>query len=435
MHCKDNKKLRGKGHRAWGNPNKNVNLNLNPIIMKNLFILLFAIITVAAYAQEPEQGVYKEYKAGFYQNEIRPDALGETELSPRKYFAASLSADEYPTNPDDYTTYWHFPPHSQGATGTCWCFATISFLESEVYRTTKQQIRLSEMYIVYWEYVERARAFVENRGDIYFAQGSEASGVLRMMKKYGIVDEEDYSGLPEGKKYHNHGIMFEEMNNYLESVKKNNAWNTVMVVSTIRSILDKHMGEPPMRVMWDDDQYTPVSFMKKVLEINPDDYFSFMSTMSQTYNQQGELVEPDNWWHCDDYYNVSIDDFLLVIDDALDSAYTVCICGDISEPGFDAYAEVGIIPDFDIPSEYINESSREMRLNNKTTTDDHCIHIIGMQDVDGERWYMIKDSGAGGFDGPNKGYRFMHEDYIRLKMMNIMVYKYAGRQVLDKIIK
>ncbi len=403
--------------------------------MKKLFIFIFAITSIAAYAQEPA-AFYKVYEPGFYHKEILRESGYYDEVIPiREYFSAVLDADKYPTNPDEYTKYWHSPPHSQGATGTCWCFATISFLESEVYRTTGQEIKLSEMYIVYWEYVERARAFVENRGDIYFAQGSEATGVLRMMKKYGIVPEEDYPGLPEGKKYHNHSIMFEEMNNYLESVKKNNAWNTVMVVSTIRSILDKHMGEPPMRIIWDGDQYTPVSYMKKVLEINPDDYFSFMSTMSKTYNQQGELVEPDNWWHCDDYYNVSIDDFLLVINDALDSAYTVCICGDISEPGFNAYAEVGIIPDFDIPSEYINEASREMRLNNRTTTDDHCIHIVGMQDVDEERWYIIKDSGAGGFDGPNKGYRFMHEDYIRLKMMNIMVYKYAGRQVLDRIIK
>ncbi len=124
-----------------------------------------------------------------------------------------------------------------------------------------------------------------------------------------------------------------------------------------------------------------------------------------------------------------------MIDDALDSAYTVCICGDVSEPGYDRWTEVGIVPDFDIPSSYINEASREMRLTNGTTTDDHCIHIVGMQDLEGERWYIIKDSGSGGFDGPNKGYRFMHEDYIRLKMMNIMVYKYAGKRVLDEIIK
>jgi bleomycin hydrolase len=76
-----------------------------------------------------------------------------------------------------------------------------------------------------------------------------------------------------------------------------------------------------------------------------------------------------------------------------------------------------------------------MRLQNKTTTDDHCIHLVGFRDVEGERWYLVKDSGAGGFDGPNKGYRFYHEDYVKLKMMNVMVYKYAADRVLDGIIK
>ena len=229
--------------------------------------------------------------------------------------------------------------------------------------------------------------------------------------------------------------MVREMTDYLNGIKESNAWNTVMIVSTVREILNSYMGDPPQRFSYENKEYSPLSFMNKVLPIIPDDYFSFMSTMSMTYNQKGELIEPDNWWHCDDYYNVKISDFMMVIDDALDSSYTVCICGDISEPAFDSWAEVGIVPDFDIPSEYIDESAREMRLRNYTTTDDHCMHIVGVHDADGQRWYMVKDSGAGGFNGPNKGYRFIHEDYIKLKMMNIMVHKEAGRRVLDNIIK
>ncbi len=403
--------------------------------MKKLFSLILSAAVLASFAQNTVKGTYKNHEPGFYENEIKADISPQKEHSPHLYFAADLSEITYPTDPEEYAQYWHFPPLSQGSTGTCWCFATISFLESEIYRISGQEIKLSEMYIVYWEYVERARAFVEKRGDIYFAQGSEATSVPRIMKKYGIVPAESYPGLPKGKKFHNHSRMVKEMSDYLNSIKENNAWNTVMVVSTIRDILDKYMGVPPQEVYFNDEYFTPKTFISRVLHIRTDDYFSFMSTMSETYNEKAELKEPDNWWHCDDYYNVGIDDFMLVIDAALDSSYTVCICGDVSEPGYDKWVEVGMIPDFDIPSEYINESAREMRLKNATTTDDHCIHIVGVLEDDGERWYMIKDSGAGGFDGPNKGYRFLHEDYVRLKMMNIMVYKEAGRPVLDKIIK
>ncbi|MGM0650972.1 MAG: C1 family peptidase, partial [Bacteroidota bacterium] len=143
----------------------------------------------------------------------------------------------------------------------------------------------------------------------------------------------------------------------------------------------------------------------------------------------------DNWWHSDDYYNVSLDDFYGLCEDAITHGFTICICGDVSEPGYDKKTEVAIIPEFDIPADHINASSRELRLYNEATTDDHCIQIVGYQEFNDEMWFLVKDSGAGGFDGENKGYRFYHEDYIRLKMMNIMLHKDAAREVLDKIIK
>jgi len=403
--------------------------------MKNVFFLIFSMIIISVSGQNTVNGTFKEHKPGFYEKEIQAELIQKKEVEARKFFVADLSGMDFPTNPDNYSQYWHTPALSQGKTGTCWCFATISFMESEVKRISNKEIKLSEMYIVYWEYVERARAYVENRGDIYFAQGAEAVSVTRNMKKYGIVPVEEYTGLLNGQKYHDHSRMVREMNDYLKSVKASNSWNTVMVVSTIREILNNYMGTPPQQFEYKGKTYTPLSFLNRELGIITDDYFSFMSSMSETFDQKAELIEPDNWWHYDDYYNVRIADFMTVIDDALDSSYTICICGDISEPGYDSWEEVGIVPSFDIPSDYINESSREMRLKNGTTTDDHCIHIIGFQDIDDIRWYMIKDSGAGGFNGPNKGYRFMHEDYVRLKMMNIMVYKEAGRRVLDNIIK
>jgi bleomycin hydrolase len=117
------------------------------------------------------------------------------------------------------------------------------------------------------------------------------------------------------------------------------------------------------------------------------------------------------------------------------SGYTISLCGDVSEPGHDKFTEVAIVPSFDIPAEYINEDSRQMRLSNGTTTDDHCIHVVGYKKSGDDYWYLIKDSGSGAFDGRNKGYRFYHEDYIKLKMMNYMIHVDAARPVLDNIIK
>jgi len=153
------------------------------------------------------------------------------------------------------------------------------------------------------------------------------------------------------------------------------------------------------------------------------------------YNQKGEMKHPDNWWHNQDYYNVNLTDFISIMKTSLKEGKTFGFCGDVSEPGYDKYAEVGIIPTFDIPPGYINEDSREFRVNNKSTTDDHCLHVIGYTEKDGATWFLIKDSSSSGFDGPNKGYRFIHEDYARLKVLTVMMHKYAAKDVLDKIIK
>lgn len=376
---------------------------------------------------------FEEKLPGFYETVILPALHLKSKTSNFTYLSMEFT-DSYPTQIADYESLWHVIPKSQGNTGTCWCFAATSFLESEIFRQQAKKIDLSEMYFVYWEYVDRAVDFVKTRGQTYFEQGSEANALKRLIPKYGCVPESAYRGKPEYSEFHAHGEMLAEMKTYLAGIKASGVWNESMVELGIRSILDAYMGEVPARFMYDNQLFTPLEFYDYT-ELDVFKMFSFMSTMSAPYGQKAELVEPDNWWHSDDYYNVELHDYYQIVENSIKNGYSICICGDVSEPGYNSKNEVAIIPDFDIPSKYINASSRELRLYNQSTTDDHCIHIVGYKDVGDETWFLIKDSGAGGFDGKNKGYRFFHEDYIRLKMMNIMLYKDAAKLVLDKIIK
>jgi len=110
----------------------------------------------------------------------------------------------------------------------------------------------------------------------------------------------------------------------------------------------------------------------------------------------------------------------------------MAIGGDVSEPGYDSHKEVGIVPTFDIPSAYIDENARQFRFSNETTTDDHGIHLIGYTELDGKDWYLIKDSGSGSRNGPNKGFYFYHEDYVKLKIMSFLVHKDMAGDVLKK---
>lgn len=409
---------------------------------KTILSLVLSVLSLTLISQEKQQKnkvLYKDVRNGFYQDSILSSIKSfqsqSEDTEPKKYISVDFSGMNFPVDTAEYTSSWHNHPVSQGRTGTCWSFASTSFVESEVYRLTGNKVKLSEIYFVYWEYVERAKYYVKNRSQMSFGEGSEANAVPKLMKKYGAVPAAAYTGKLFGQKVHDHEALFSELDSYLKKVKENNDWNEGRVVETIMDILNHYLGEPPVKFKEGGIEYTAMEYVTEVLKINPGDYYSFMSTKSQTYNQRGLLDEPDNWWQSDEYYNIRLDDFLGLARDALSDGYTICVCGDVSEPGYDKYTKAGIIPTFDIPADYINEDSREYRLNNQITYDDHCLHITGYRVNEGKNWFMIKDSGSGGFDAAPRGYRFINEDYFRLKIITLMLHKSAGKKVLDRIIK
>ena len=410
--------------------------------MKQAFILiLFVILSLSsvqliAQKEKKDKGYFEEYTNPFYDEIlVGIKEFEKQEAKPRKQFKEDLSGYNLPKSTDEFVSYWHNPPVSQGNTGTCWSFSTTSFLESEIYRIHKKEVKLSEMFTVYWEYVEKAEGFINSRGESLFAQGSEANAVTRIFSEYGCVPLSVYSGMLPGQKYHGHTAMFNEMNDYLKSVKAASAWNEAEIISTIKSILNYHMGEPAESFMVEGKEYTPKTYLKDYLKINSDDYVDVVSYMQQPYFEQVEYEVADNWWHDKSYYNVPLDLFMKVFNSAVLNGYTVCIGGDVSEPGRSNEKDVFVVPSFDIPSEYIDENARQMRFSNGTTTDDHGIHVVGYKKDGDKYWYIIKDSGSGARNGNNVGYFFFHEDYVKLKIMDFMVHKDAAGEILKNFNK
>jgi bleomycin hydrolase len=391
--------------------------------------------------QNKDKAIFRVMQPGFFQNSIMKDDRELKEKivppKPRKNFAVDLSAASLPNKVDLYKTQqWRNPPVSQGNTSTCWCFSTTSFLESEIYRINKLQVKLSEMYTVYWEFVEKAARYIHERGNSAFDEGSEANAVTRIWKKYGIVPEDDYSGLTDGRKYHNHDAMLTELKGYLESLKKNSAWDDEAAMATVKSIMNHYMGVPPSEVTVNGKKVTPLQYLKEIIKINPDDYIDILSYTQQPFYKQVEYEVGDNWWHSSDYYNVPLDVFMSALKNAVREGYTLAIGGDVSEPGFDRTTQCAVVPDFDIPSAYINDDARQFRFSNQTTTDDHGLHLIGYLEKDGKDWYLVKDSGSGSRnnnpDAKEFGYYFFSEDYVKLKMMDFMVHKDAVKDILAK---
>lgn len=415
--------------------------------MKKFLLPVACLLVTGVLAQnnpKKDKGKFVEYAPGFYENSIlkgieaQDEQKKETPKKP-KSFKVDLSTVDAPKSAEEFTGFWKNEPISQGNTGTCWSFSTTSYFEAEVYRLTKQQIKLSEMHTAYWEYVEKATRFVKERGNSLFDEGSEANAVTKIYKKYGVVPLEQYTAMLSGQSYHNHSVMVEEMKNYLKSVKENNAWNEAEVVATIKSIMNHYMGEPPKMVLHNGKQFTPQAFLTDVLKLKMDDYVDVTSIMGKPYWTQVEYEVPDNWWHNADYYNVPLEDYMKILKSAIRSGYSLSIGGDVSESGFVSQSNVAVIPTYDIPSEYIDENARWFRFANGTTTDDHGMHLIGYKEKDGKDWYLIKDSGAGsrncGKDSKNFGYYFFHEDYVKLKMMDFMVHKDAFKDYIGKFKK
>ena len=401
-------------------------------VLTILTILWFPASIVAQ--DQKEKGVFVEEKDGYYKNEILKsiDEFNNPEKEKKKLFRLDFSGMDLPKSKDEFTSYWFNDPVSQGRTGTCWCFSTTSYFESEIYRTQNKKVKLSEMYTVYWEYVEKAKRFIHERGNSAFEEGSEANAVPRIWKIYGVVPIEAYTGLLPGQNFHDHVAMHKEMKSYLENVKTTSAWDEEESVTVIKSILNHYMGEPPAEFYFEGKKYSPKEFLNNYIQIKPDDYVDILSYMQKPYYEQVEYEVEDNWWHSDVYYNVPLNVYMDALKNAIRNGYTMAIGGDVSEAGYDSWNKVGVIPTFDIPSEYIDESARQFRFSNATTTDDHGIHLVGYMEKDGKDWYLIKDSGAGSRNTGDQGFYFYHEDYVKLKIMDFMIHKDAVENVLKK---
>ncbi len=419
------------------------------MIQRGLFITIcfigFILVSAAAAAevQRKDHAIYidkvlnaREKQEESDRDKARAEAKGEEykpeEKKSEKKLLMDFSTIQRPRSIEEFKYAWHFPPIRQWWSSTCWSFSTTSFLESEIKRQTGQEIKLSELYTVYWEYVEKVREYVRTKGESLVDEGSEGRAVLNRWKQYGIVRESDYTGLIGDAKVIDHDALIKELQSYLNYMKENKLWDEATAIGHTRLILDRYMGRPPEIIVVDGRQMSPKDFLKDVLKINIDDYVEFMSTLSAPFWTEAEYKVPDNWWHGKEYINVPLDDWYGCLHDAVIAGFTVAIGGDVSEPGYEGTQDIGIIPTFDCPPGYIDQDSREYRFWTKITEDDHGIQIVGFKKLGNHDWYLVKDSSRSGQEGI-PGYFFYRDDYVRMKMLTFMVHRDAAKALLAKV--
>jgi len=317
---------------------------------------------------------------------------------------------------------------NQANTGTCWSFATSSFIESEVMRKKKGQHDLSEMYVVRNIYKDKARNYLLRQGKANFSQGSLSHDLINIVSKGGLVPEQVYSGLLEGEKAHNHSEMEAGMKGFLDGVLKSKRLSKKWP-QALNAILDIYMGAAPESFTYHGKEYTAESFAN-FLDVNAEDYISLTSFTHHPFNTSFVLEIPDNYSN-GSFYNVPIQELIATIDRALEKGYTVAWDGDVSEKGFNAKKGIAVLPSkpgrkdlFEKPGEEmkVTQENRQENFESFSTTDDHLMHLIGTaKDQKGNEYYIIKNSW--GSISPYKGYLYMSKSYAAMKTVAIMVHK------------
>lgn len=355
------------------------------------------------------------------------------------------------------------PVLSQGITGTCWSFSALSFFESEMIRMGNENPPiLSQMYVVRKSYEGKAEKYIRMDGKINFAQGGAFHDIPWVFRNFGIVPNEVYNGLNYGLEKHNHQELYKGLSGYMKGILKyvDNKGNRPLSSSWkagFSGILDAYLGEDPTTFTFNGKKYTPKSYAEET-GLNMDDYVSLTSFSHFDDYKECMIAIQDNWaWG--NSYNVTLEDLQKAAEYALENGYTVAWGADVSEKGFNFRKGLAIVPEDEstidvngkdnenfsdagadkksnafltpVKEQEITPELRQEQYDNKTTTDDHGMHITGLyKEKNGTKFFLVKNSwGTGNLP---EGYLYVSESYFKLKTINIYLHKDALPEDLKK---
>lgn len=354
-----------------------------------------------------------------------------------------------------FTKVYHLdatPVQSQGKTGTCWSFSGLSFFESELMRKgNKTPDVLSEMFVVRKSYENKADKFIRMDGKINFSEGGAFHDIPWVIKNYGIVPYDVYNGL-NGNDSYDHAEFFEVLNGSVQGLLKYMSSSSNGISGNwkpaVNGILDAYVGKDIKEFEWKGKKYTPQSYASSI-GLNMDEYVSLTSFTNHAPYSKCQLAIPDNY-NWGDSYNVGLDDLMAAVENALSAGYTVAWGADVSEKGFSFKNGIALVPEdpstismagkdnknyndagadrnsnaFLTPTKEVTVTAelRQTGYDNKTTTDDHGMHIVGLyKDQNGTKYLLVKNSW--GTNNYPKGYLYVSEAYFRYKTINIYLNK------------
>lgn len=345
------------------------------------------------------------------------------------------------------------PIENQNRAGTCWSYSGLGHIESELLRMGKGEHNLSEMFVVSHTYRDKGEKYVRTHGVSPYSQGGSFYDVLYVIKNYGIVPEAAMKGLEYGEPGHAHGELEAITGAYVKAVTSNkNGKLSPVWKKGFHATIDAYLGELPENFTHNGKQYTPKSYAAE-LGINPDDYISLTSFTHHPFYSSFALEIQDNWRWAESF-NLPLNEFMQVFDNAISTGYTIAWATDVSEKGFTRNG-IAVAADIEAMETSGSDQARWVGLSNKEkeerisqmlespckeltitqelrqkgydnyqTTDDHGMQIYGIaKDQNGTKYYMVKNSW--GTDNKYKGTWYASEAFVAYKTMSIVIHKDA----------
>ncbi|WP_142684975.1 C1 family peptidase [Chitinophaga polysaccharea] len=322
------------------------------------------------------------------------------------------------------------PVIDQNASGTCWSFSTTSFLESEIIRLKGEKIDLSEMYFVRCAYLLKARNYILRQGTARFTEGGLNHDPLITAAAFGMLPQQEYTGLKEGKTRHNHFKMFNELDTAVKRYanpanKAGTGWK-----KEIPEILDRFLGKVPEQFQYNGQTYTSQSFLAYT-RLNPGDYLTITSFSDAPFYKLFQLSIPANWAN-ERFYNLPLDEFMENIDHAVDAGFSLALDLDATEPTFAPDQGIAVLPEkqedntlilTDIrPEKKVTQQMRQDAFESFETTDDHLMHIVGKaKDQHGNIYYKTKNSWGTG--SSRQGFVYLSVPYMKMKGISVLLHK------------
>ena len=369
----------------------------------------------------------------------------------------SAVAQEVKQDKPEFTVVKQAPVTSvknQYRSGTCWCYSALSFVESEIIRQKGIEVDLSEMFVVNHAYFDRAVKYIRLDGKLGFSAGSSFGDVFEVIKSYGIVPQDVYSGMNYGTELPVQGELDAVLEGFVKALVTNpNRKLTPAWKPAFQGILDAYLGEIPATFKAEEKAFNPLTY-RDYLGINTDDYVNLTSFTHHPFYEPFIIEVCDNWrWGS--AYNLPIEELMEVMYNAVENGYTIAWGADVSEKGFTRNG-LATVPDFEnkvtagsdqerwvgksetgkeesAPAEekVITQEMRQIAYDNKETTDDHGMHIYGLaKDQNGNPYFIVKNSW--GKAGDYEGIWYASDAYVRYKTLNIIVHKDALPKSIKK---